>query len=1213
MSTRRIATRLLLGYLLVAVLPLAGLAAFYLASFERSLRETVLANLATVADKKAEQIDTYMADRLGDTHILSERASLHQGMHALARAYQHGGLSSGAYRAAAASVRATVGRTFESEDFYDLLLIDPAGNVVFSMVGESDLGTNLIDGPYRDSELAKGFALTMQTLQTNLSRFARYPPSGNQPAAFLLAPMLEAGIVIGAVALQLDVGQLEAVTADRTGLGRSGETLLAHRVGDDAIFTAPLRHVQQAAFNHRIPLRKTDLPIQRVLKGEHGHGFVRDYAGVEVVSAWRYLPSLDWGMVVKIDADEALAPMAPLRRITYTALAVFLLISGLAALYLGRGLSRPIRALTEVADRISTGDLSQRAAPGEIEELDRLAVAFNHMTKALAESRQSLETQVEVRSQELRAATTLQNAILDNAGALVVVLDHEGRIRRFNRACETLTQYGFAEVEGKTAWDLFLLPEEREAVRTSAFLALTENPDALRGSYTNHWVARDGTRRLIEWSNSLLLDERGRTQFMISVGTDVTDKAMAAAALMESEKNLNKAQRIAQIGSWELDLVSGRLIWSDEIYRLFEIDKARFGASYEAFLDAVHPDDRERVNRAYSDSLAMRTPYEITHRLRMADGRVKWVNERGETQYDGHGHAIRSSGTVQDITVRKLADESLRLYASVFEHSGEAILITDQDRRIVAVNRAFTQLTGYTLADIMGKNPKVLSSGETPPETYLAMWTALDQAGYWQGEIIDRRKDGTLYPKWLSISAVREPDGSITHYIGSFTDISERKKVEAQISQLAYHDGLTEMLNRIGLQSQLDQALAMAGRDRRELAVIFLDVDRFKTINDTMGHAVGDKLLVEAARRLRHNLRNSDIVARFGGDEFVVVLTDVDDAAAAARVADKILRALATPYLIDERELHSTASIGIAFFPGDGNDADTLLKNADTAMYHAKSLGRNNLQFFTAEMNQAAVKRLTLDHELRVAMEGRQFVLHYQPQLDGPSGRPVAVEALVRWQHPRNGLLAPSEFISVAEETGLILQLGEWVLDEACRQLRAWRDAGLTGLVMAVNLSAHQLRAPTLVPSVADVLKKYALSGSELELEVTESVAMHDPDASIKTLKALRDLGVRLSIDDFGTGYSSLSYLKLLPIQALKLDKSFVRDIETDSNDVAICTATIALAHSLNLSVVAEGVETEAQRLLLASHHCDYMQGYLFSRPLPAEAVMQFIRSRLYG
>jgi diguanylate cyclase (GGDEF)-like protein/PAS domain S-box-containing protein len=1031
------------------------------------------------------------------------------------------------------------------------------------------------------------------------------------PAAFLVAPVLDNGSVIGALALQLDLQKLMTVTIDRIGLGRTGETVLAQKDGGEAYYTAPLRHVRDAAYRYRVPLEQAAQPMQKALAGGQGQGIILDYAGIEAVAAWRYLPALNWGMVVKIDTDEALAPAVRMRRVTYLALALFLLLSGSTAYFLGRKFSRPIENLTRVADRIAAGDLQPRVPQDDRGELGRLARAFNHMTDALAESRHNLEDQVEARSQELRKITALQSAILDKAGALVVVLDREGRIRRFNRACEELTQYSFAEVEGRFAWDFLLPPEERERVQQQAFSALARNPQEQRGVHTNHWVARDGTRHLIEWTNSLLLDAHGEMEFMVSIGTDVTEKRRADAVLRESEKRLREAQRIAQVGSWELDLASGRLNWSDEIFRLFEIDKGAFGASYEAFLNAIHPDDRERVHQAYQDALATHTPYEIVHRLRMADGRIKWVNERGETHYDEHGQAVRSSGTVQDITARKQGEEALRLYASVFEHSGEAILIADRDRRIVAVNPAFTRLTGYGIDEIRGEDPRILAAEPTPDETYRAIWDTLEQTGFWQGEISGRRRDGTLYPKWMSASVARDADGTLTHYVASFTDISERKRAEAQIAQLAYHDTLTGLLNRFSLTSQLEHALAMTHRDQRELAVIFLDLDRFKSINDTKGHAVGDQLLVEVARRLRDALRESDIVARLGGDEFVVALTEVEDAAAVARVADKLLHALAQRYLIGEDELHSTASLGVAFYPFDGEDGETLMKNADTAMYHAKSQGRNNVQFFTAEMNQIAVKRLELDHDLRIAVECRQFELHYQPQLDSRDGRIVGVEALVRWNHPREGLVSPAGFISVVEETGLILQLGEWVLNEACCQLRAWRDAGVRELTMAVNLSALQLHSPRLIDQVTHVLEKYGLAGSDLELEITESVAMHDPDASISQLKALRDLGVRLSIDDFGTGYSSLSYLKLLPIHTLKLDRSFVRDIETDSNDVAICTATIALAHSLGLAVIAEGVETEAQRALLASHHCDFMQGYLFSRPLPAEAALAFIQERL--
>ena len=385
--------------------------------------------------------------------------------------------------------------------------------------------------------------------------------------------------------------------------------------------------------------------------------------------------------------------------------------------------------------------------------------------------------------------------------------------------------------------------------------------------------------------------------------------------------------------------------------------------------------------------------------------------------------------------------------------------------------------------------------------------------------------------------------------------------------------------------------------------MVFIDLDHFKTINDTLGHHVGDQILIEAANRLRGNVRESDVVGRLGGDEFVVVVTGLDASIDAAGVAGKLRYALAQPYIVAERELHTTPSIGISIFPADGEDADTLMKHADTAMYHAKESGRNNVQFFTRAMNEAAGERLTLEAGLREALSANQFVLHYQQQVSANTGRVCGVEALIRWNHPELGMVPPLKFIPVAEETGMIEQIGAWVLDEACRQLAAWRADGIDGLRMAVNLSAIQLRSPQLVDMVKLTLVRHGLGEGDLELEVTESVAMENPDQAIGKLHALRAIGLHLAIDDFGTGYSSLAYLKLLPIQTLKLDRAFVRDIETDSNDAAISTATVALAHSLGLKVVAEGVENSVQRDFLTDLQCDFLQGYLFGKPEPADVL----------
>ncbi|MDP1705862.1 MAG: PAS domain S-box protein, partial [Sulfurimicrobium sp.] len=559
---------------------------------------------------------------------------------------------------------------------------------------------------------------------------------------------------------------------------------------------------------------------------------------------------------------------------------------------------------------------------------------------------------------------TLQGAILDNAAYAIIATEPDGVITVFNRAAERMLGYRASELVGLCTPAILHDPDE-VVVRAEVFsreLGIHLDPGfevfvartrlGLPNEFQWTYIRKDGSRFPVLLSVTAIYDQSGVIAGFLGIAMDVSERNAAEAAVRESAERLSEAQRIAQIGSWDLDLVSNNLIWSDEIFRIFEIDPNRFGASYEAFLNAIHPDDREKVNQAYTRSLSTREPYEIAHRLLMPDGHIKWVNERCETFYDEAGRALRSSGTVQDITVRRQAEEDLRLYASVFEHSGEAILISDSTNRILAVNPAFTLMTGYGIEEMRGKNPRLLASGHTPPQTYQKLWARLKQEGYWQGEIWDRRKDGRVCPKWMGVSAVRGCDQTVTHYIASFTDITERKAAEAHITHLAHHDVLTGLFNRFSLQNRLEQALSMVRREQRMLAVMFIDMDHFKIINDTLGHAVGDELLIEVGKRLRNSVRESDIVARLGGDEFVVVLTEMEDATTAGRVADKILRALGQDYNIGSNVLQSTPSIGLAFFPLDGEDCRTLMKHADAAMYHAKSLGRNNVQFFSAEMNR---------------------------------------------------------------------------------------------------------------------------------------------------------------------------------------------------------------------------------------------------------------------
>ena len=563
---------------------------------------------------------------------------------------------------------------------------------------------------------------------------------------------------------------------------------------------------------------------------------------------------------------------------------------------------------------------------------------------------------------------------------------------------------------------------------------------------------------------------------------------------------------------------------------------------------------------------------------------------------------------VRNLLQRKRTERQLRLAAHVFEHSGEAIMITDRNNLIVEVNPAFTRLTGYSLEEVRGKDPKLLSSSRTREDEYRAMWNGIHERGFWQGEIWDRNKDGGVYPKLATISVVRSPQGDIDFHIASYADISEQKAVEERIRHMAHHDPLTGLPNRLHLQITLEQAIASARRNKGEVVLMFIDLDRFKIINDTLGHNIGDGLLVEVGRRLRACVRESDLVARLGGDEFVVALTDDGSVKAAAHVAEKILAEVSQPYLVEEHPLRTTPSIGISLFPQDGNSIDELMKCADTAMYHAKAAGRGQFHYYTENMNRGTRERLSLENSLHQALEREEFTVFYQPQADLASKQLVGAEALIGWMHPERGLLPPDEFISVAEETGLILPIGEWVLRQVCNQIRRWREAELPPFTVAVNLSARQFRQNHLAERIQSILEETGVDPAAIDLEITEGTTMERAEVSVTVLQALHDLGLGITIDNFGTGYSSLSYLKRFPVDKLKIDRSFVRDIPDDPNDVAITRAVIQMAASLGLKVVAEGVETDDQLNSLRDWGCDILQGYWYGRPMEAEAFAAFAR-----
>ena len=569
--------------------------------------------------------------------------------------------------------------------------------------------------------------------------------------------------------------------------------------------------------------------------------------------------------------------------------------------------------------------------------------------------------------------------------------------------------------------------------------------------------------------------------------------------------------------------------------------------------------------------------------------------------------------TLSDISERKQAEEELRIAAIAFE-SQQGMIVTDTQGVIVRVNQAFTHLTGYSAAEAVGKTPSMLNSGRHDKAFYRQMWQALEKERYWQGEVWNRRKNGKIYAEWLTISAVAAPDGSITHYVGTFSDITRDSEAEAEIHRMAYYDALTHLPNRRLLMDRLGlgQALAASRRSGQHGALLFLDLDNFKTLNDTRGHDVGDLLLVEIAQRLNASVREGDTVGRLGGDEFVLLLEDLSEDVEeailqAGMVGVKVREAIALPYLLKGIEFTCTTSIGASLFGNHDASADDLLKHADLAMYHAKKSGRNALCFFDPDMQAKLVEHSALENDLRHALERRQLRLHYQIQVDS-ARRAIGAEALLRWEHPGRSLVTPAEFIPLAEETGLIVPIGLWVLQTACARIRDWSANPATrDLQLAINVSARQFRQSDFVEQVQQALSATGINPARLKIELTESMVLDNVSDTITKMHALKALGVSFSMDDFGTGHSSLSYLKQLPLDQLKIDQSFVRDLATDPNDAAIVRAIITLGQTFGLNVIAEGVETEAQREFLELNGCHAFQGYLFSRPLPPEAFEKFL------
>ncbi|MDN4060009.1 EAL domain-containing protein [Massilia sp. YIM B02769] len=856
--------------------------------------------------------------------------------------------------------------------------------------------------------------------------------------------------------------------------------------------------------------------------------------------------------------------------------------------FLRRRLHRPLRTLAAFSDRLSRGDFDTPLALEAKGELARLGRQMERMRTAI----RALFVDIARREEQFRT-------IVNQVPGAVFRAHPGGPIEFVSDAIEEISGYPAERLmRGSTEdWSNIVCPEDRrlqrritrEAIHSGRSYEIEYRIVDAHG--LERWVLESGQPQ------GRPGDPDFRVDGIISDISERKHNEMRIEALLVEQGAILDNVMFGVVFTRERRIVSTNRRAED----LFGYpDGSLVGQPASRLF--VSQDEHARAEDVFFPILARGADARHERQMRRRDGSLLWCLVSGSSLVPGHPEA-GNVWVFADISERKEAEEELALSATVIAHIADGVMVTDTCGTVVAVNPAFTTITGYTEAEAIGQPWDMTRSSRHDDAFYTNLAQELQTGGFWRGEVWSCRKDGEVFLEWLTVSAVRNSEGVLTHYVGVFSDITRLKESQEQLDFLAHHDPLTSLPNRLLFQDRLLHAIGRAAREAQQLAVMFVDLDRFKNVNDTLGHQVGDQLLKEVASALHGRLREGDTLARLGGDEFVVLLEHVDGQYGATQVAQKLVALFEQPFMVSNHELFVTGSIGIALYPQDAQDANLLIRHADVAMYGVKSRGRNGYQFYSPAMDGEGVERLRMEALLRRAIERHEIFLHYQPQVEIDSGRLIGVEALVRWHHPELGAVSPARFIPMAEDSGFINQLGEWVLNEACRQMGRWDALGLQVPKMAVNLSVRQVERGAMAPLVARVLGETGLAPRRLQLEVTESVIMNTGDAAA-FIGELHGLGVGLAIDDFGTGYSSLAYLKQLPVDVLKIDRSFIKDIPADADDEAIAIAIIQLGKSMNLSVIAEGVENEQQAAFLLRHGCTRAQGFLYGRPVGPEALL---------
>lgn len=1241
-------------------------------------------------------------------------------------------------------------------DVLSMFVVDLDGKVISSTeIGQ--IGRDVSDETFFTKTMERGSCISDLYHSCPTTSFGRVPDS-RQKTFFNVARLLKDktnDITIGIIVNRYSGDYFEmAAQSDISELWKTGEVYIVN--GDKLMITGS-RFIDDAVFKQVVDTEGVRAAFGN---GRGTIGIYPDYRGVSVLGASRYLEELGWVILAEKDVSEAFAPLVYLRNSTFIMGIVGILVLFAAAIFISKGITRPIGKLAVNAQNIAKGNLNEEIRVKSKDEIGSLASSFDTMRIELGKSFKNIEM-----------ARQNWESTFNSVSELIAMYDMDCRLIRCNKVFLRKLNARIEDIVGKDCYEIFRLVGNKdipecavlETVKTSKSAIQEREIPCLDGIYSiscyphigkngehigtiqvmrditerkqteekirklSHAIEQSSTSVVItdtkgdieyinpkfttltgysreetigktprvlksgktppdvykelwktitsgnEWSGELcnkkkngelyweyasispVKNPEGVITNFIAVKEDITERKNAEMSLQQSQKRLAEAQKLAHLGNWNWDIVKNELSWSEEVYRIFGLKPQEFGATYEAFLNFVHIDDREFVKKSVDNALYENKPYNIDHRIVLPDGSVRIVNEQAEVVFDSTGKAIQMNGTVQDITERKLIEEGLRTrerqQAAISElgmHAledpdintlmNEAVSITALALRVeyckilellpdgkalllkagvgwktgsvgyATVGADTDSQAGYTL-----HSDKPVIVGDIRTETRFSAPSLLLEHRVVSGmSIILKGKDRPFGVMGVHTTRLRVFTSDDANFLLSVSnvvaDAIERKRLSAHIDHVAQYDTLTDLPNRILFIDRVTRAVSRAKREKERIAVLYLNLDRFKVINDSMGNETGDGLLKSVAERMVNCVREGDTVSRMGGDEFAIMLGGITSAPDVTKVSQKIIEAVSKPFVLDDREIHITASIGISMYPQDDEEMEGLIKKARAAMLQAKEHGRNNDRFYNTEMETSSYEMMMLENDLRKALDRRELLLHYQPQVDINTGRIIGVEALVRWRHPDRGMISPAEFIPLAEETGLIVPIGKWVLHTALAQNKAWQEDGLAPIKMSVNFSSVQFRQKDSVEIVANALRETGLKPGYMGLEITESVIMKGADAVIKKFHELKEMGIHICMDDFGTGYSSLSYLKRFPIDILKIDQSFARNVTTDTNDASIVMATIAMAHGLGITTVAEGVETKEQLEFFRSHKCEVVQGYLFSKPLPTEEITKLLR-----